>query len=94
MQSIRRAVGNMPYRRRHEGMTALERLEVKEHWEVIFGLLTAMIGVAALENHPIMYDQMLAGGVVLVTGLITQVTSYIILVVYCTTRHLMPLSTR
>jgi len=55
---------------------ALERIEVNEHWEVILGLLTALITVAVLENP--MFDQMVAGGVVLVSGLITQVVSLMV----------------
>jgi hypothetical protein len=60
MESIRRAVGKMTYRRRHEGLTALERIEVNECWEVIFGLLTALISIAILDNP--VYENIFAGG--------------------------------
>jgi len=76
MEGIRKPIGKMAYRSRQNGLSALERVEVKEHWEVIFGLLTALMTVAMIDNP--MYDQIVAGGIVLATALMTQVMSLMV----------------
>ena len=73
MESIRLAIGKMPYRRRQNRLAALERVEVNEHWEVILGLLTALIKVALIQNP--LFDHIIAAGIVIVSGLITHTVS-------------------
>ena len=45
-QGERRGVGQMPYRRRQDGKTAIERREELELWGLIVGILTALVGLA------------------------------------------------
>ena len=45
-QGERRAVKEMPYRRRQDGKTAIERREETKLWGLVVGILTVLVGLA------------------------------------------------
>ena len=68
MNNERRSVGQMPYRRRQDGLCAMERREEVKLWTLIISLLTVLVAAAA---NPALQG-IVAGGLVLVGGLIAR----------------------
>ena len=71
MQGERRSIGQMPYRRRQDGLSALERQEEHDLWANAVAILTLLIAVA---NNPL-HNHILVAGTALVAALIARATA-------------------
>jgi cobalamin synthase len=70
-QRPRRPIGLMPYRRRQDGLGALERREEKKLWMNIIAILTILVTIANSPAH----QQILIVGVGFVTAMIARATA-------------------
>ena len=71
MNNERRSIGQMPYRRRQDGLCGMERREELQLWTMIISILTVL---AAAANNPLL-NHVVAGGLVLVGAMIAQATA-------------------
>ena len=71
MQAVRRSIGQMPYRRRQSGLSAMDRRKEQELWTLALTLLTAL---AAIAINPI-HHQLFVAGLALAAALVTQATA-------------------
>ena len=68
MNNERRSIGQMPYRRRHDGLCGMERREELQLWKLIISVLT-VLGAAAM--NPALQG-IVAGGLLLAATLIAR----------------------
>jgi hypothetical protein len=69
-QAGRRSIGQMPYRRRHQGMCALERMAERGTWQTILNMLVVLFAVIQQHNFNRVAVQ---NGLIAIVDMIQQV---------------------